>query len=650
MEKKLSSVKVRELQRYTEQELQILFNRSADETSHLIGKLREYNILKAVPADPEKKDLTELEEDSILDAPVDLESNEKYYVFDYVGLIALAGLIIESHPKYMTSTDNRNQELKQVIRVIRKCNNRRQNFRLFYEGGRDISFNLLSIAVFFLDDYFENGPYTNSQKITEINGTGEINWDLTINDGFAIIRENRPYYPELYTRKTVEDDFDFFKRLHEAILTEISESLRESDVAELLEIALVDLSDERPDDFGDRDYILGRIEKELNIQFNTRKQLLLKAMYTYIKAERSVYDRDNISFVGTNSFNLVWETVCQNILRDQLKKNLKKLKLPVKLAEKYRDFDSLLGIIDRPVWELKSGEKTVKKEAETLKPDLASIDSDNSLFLIFDAKYYVINISPSGAVSGNPGVEDVTKQYLYQLAYKEFTREHRLTNVRNCFLMPTEKEDVIPYGSVHMKMLDDLGLQRILVRLIPAKRAYWLYLTGKQMDVSELELDLEEAAEETGDEDIFYEYSEDPNLIPLYESLAAAGPNYDLGLGDKVCKWIKKPEAYPLSRADFAVTITGSSMEPEISDEEIIYVDSSVRKELRNGDIGIFTVNGSEVCKVLYRDREGNVNLLSLNPEEEYSNIYLDRYSQEEFIVRGKVLGKSGYIPEYFKR
>ena len=59
-------------------------------------------------------------------------------------------------------------------------------------------------------------------------------------------------------------------------------------------------------------------------------------------------------------------------------------------------------------------------------------------------------------------------------------------------------------------------------------------------------------------------------------------------------------------------------------------------------------MNGSEGCKALYRDGDKNVNLLYLNLKEDYSYIYLDGYSQEEFIVRGKVLVKTDCIPECF--
>ncbi|WRK55190.1 hypothetical protein SD457_10485 [Coprobacillaceae bacterium CR2/5/TPMF4] len=48
------------------------------------------------------------------------------------------------------------------------------------------------------------------------------------------------------------------------------------------------MSDEELDDFGDKDHILYRIQQELNVQFNTRKQLILKTIYTYID-KKEVY-------------------------------------------------------------------------------------------------------------------------------------------------------------------------------------------------------------------------------------------------------------------------------------------------------------------------------------------------------------------------
>lgn len=89
----------------------------------------------------------------------------------------------------------------------------------YVDSSESNSFNLLAVLLFLLQDYFENGVYTNTEDIIECNGSGEILWDKTINETFTLLSENRPYYIELQTRKRVTNDFDYFKRLHECLVT-----------------------------------------------------------------------------------------------------------------------------------------------------------------------------------------------------------------------------------------------------------------------------------------------------------------------------------------------------------------------------------------------------------------------------------------------
>ena len=41
----------------------------------------------------------------------------------------------------------------------------------------------------------------NSKNILEVNGSGEVLWDKTINETFSILSNNRPYYIEMQTKK-----------------------------------------------------------------------------------------------------------------------------------------------------------------------------------------------------------------------------------------------------------------------------------------------------------------------------------------------------------------------------------------------------------------------------------------------------------------
>lgn len=86
------------------------------------------------------------------------------------------------------------------------------------------------------------------------------------------------------------------------------------------------------------------------------------------------------------------------------------------------------------------------------------------------------------------GIESITKQYLYQLAYQKFITGHAFEGVENCFLMPTEGKNIIHKGEASMQMLSALGLQNIKVRFLPAEKVFEHYLSGRKMEISMLEL------------------------------------------------------------------------------------------------------------------------------------------------------------------
>lgn len=162
--------------------------------------------------------------------------------------------------------------------------------------------------------------------------------------------------------------------------------------------------------------------------------------------------------------------------------------MSVPLAEGYKPNDTLIEIIEKPKWQGLDTE--VKIAADTLIPDLISISKveNNDYFLIFDAKYYNIQLEKGKKLSGNPGIGDVTKQYLYQLAYKKFIKDHNIAVVRNCFLMPTEKNEIINKGTVKLEILEVLGLENIQIRLMPAAMMYEYYLTRQKIDIRQLDL------------------------------------------------------------------------------------------------------------------------------------------------------------------
>lgn len=489
---KIVSSYVREQKRYTKNELKNIFSFDEAGVEKFIKNLKAYGVLKSV-----KNSTAQLEMSDLLDEDIEItdetaESGDCLYVFTYVGVITSGSRVIKVYPKYLLSQKEPLTEMKQVVKVLeRYSNSEEQIINIFNGDGDNRSFNILAVILFLLNDYYEYGVYTNSEDIIEINGEGEILWGKTIDESFAMIEDNRPYYMELYTGKTVEDDMDYFKRLHECVLTECSKQLHDAQLDELFGMDELVLSEETLLDFGDRDYILERLHKELNIQFNTRRQILLKTIYTYISQDRRMLEEnDGISMFGTTAYHAVWEKVCADVFDNKLNNALGQLKMSVPLADEFksRSSETLINIIEKPKW--KGTDMEEVEASDTLIPDLISIPQINGAdhFLIFDAKYYNIQLEKGKSLRGNPGVGDVTKQYLYQLAYKDFIKAHNISVVKNCFLMPTEKNEIIKKGTARMPMLEALGLENIQIRLIPASVLYDRYLAKGKLDLGLLEL------------------------------------------------------------------------------------------------------------------------------------------------------------------
>ncbi len=114
--------------------------------------------------------------------------------------------------------------------------------------------------------------------------------------------------------------------------------------------------------------------------------------------------------------------------------------------------------------------------------------------------------------------------------------------------------------------------------------------------------------------------------IPLYTQAATAGLGSFLDDQDATLCEMNAPD-----EADFAVRISGDSMEPMIADGETVFVHR--QPHLTSGEIGVFVYNGDSYCK-MWDDRGGVPRLISLN--KSYAPILLN--SSDSFYVCGKVI------------
>lgn len=86
------SVFLREQKRYTQEDLVKEFHCSEEKTVRILKRLKEYGVLKAVKANDTQKDLTDLVDEDIEIADVEVGENEYLYVFTFVGVITIVSM------------------------------------------------------------------------------------------------------------------------------------------------------------------------------------------------------------------------------------------------------------------------------------------------------------------------------------------------------------------------------------------------------------------------------------------------------------------------------------------------------------------------------------------------------------------------------
>lgn len=429
----------------------------------------------------------------------------EYYKFTFVGVIQLGEICFIVYPKYWEAIElqvNKEEKFGLILNVIEKYSKSKKS--LLLSANSDFTESRFATQIAIIWDYIDHGIYLNEEVRVELDGDGDILWEKTINESVAYLNGGTPLYLEFYTKTNVVNEMDTISRIHRAIITEIF--LEIGYLFRFIDIrGEFSLTTESLSDFGTPDYLIYLIEREQSRQFVTLKKNILELMAHYLKNEKT-QSSDEVQLYGTTAFHAIWEDVCSTVYGNDLKNTMKSLGLSdvnmsstVNEINKPIDYDSLATItpnkidsfdavvsqtwestlledfVEYPVW---SNGNYSGKASGTLILDVLKVDgnSERKTFRIFDAKYYLIDldtISKEKIVPKNvPGVSDITKQYLYQLAYKELAFKNGY-GFTNAFVVPKDdvSETELPYGlgrgvllgKVEMGILKHLGLEDIYV-------------------------------------------------------------------------------------------------------------------------------------------------------------------------------------------
>lgn len=374
-------------------------------------------------------------------APEELEPGKLQVT--WVGLVLWGDLLVVAYPKYMSEDPKcvggmPDSRMQTVLAAVRRHNAATSDLAL--PGEEPWRNDRLALLVALLEAYGRDGLYSNHVRAYRENGGGAVSWERTIARSQPFDVGGVPVYLDLVTVERERDDADLVRRLHEAVLTEASAFLERSGVGALLGLAPVELTDTAVSDLGDADALLALVERERAQQFADWKVRALEMLSAYL-SQKEAPGQAQAMCLGTSSFHVVWEEACKVHFGDQLGMRLRDLGMELQGEWKRRGSETLLDIVPRPQWTTASGRPS--GQVSTLIPDVVTIrdlDSGGKAFCIYDAKYYTPKLG--SATVGVPGVESVTKQFLYQAAYKGFVLDHGFEQVQNVFLVPTEGAQV----------------------------------------------------------------------------------------------------------------------------------------------------------------------------------------------------------------
>ncbi len=374
--------------------------------------------------------------------------------FSFVGLISYHEKLIFVFPKYIKMKNEVElvNTMKTVIRVIRKYNKKfisTKDFLNFFDLSKEEYSTSFATAGYILDDYSRNGIYSKTESFLEFNGMGEINWDSTVNGILPIVSQGSPYYLDFITHNIYSDENNVVTRVHKWAIAHYSSIFGEwLGFTELF----VEPENTKLDSIGTKEYLVAKLTNELNETFIDDKINLIKVLIDIVKEFYSL-PSEQLNVYGTRNFELVWEEVCRLIFADE--------------------FDKYKEKIPAPLWT--SFETGIAVKKDTFIPDIIKTYrlGKDEYFAILDAKYYNFRFT-SNNVLGNPSVNDVSKQLLYQKAFSNF----RKRKMRNYFLFPFDGETEEVLNVIGKVSLDFINPNPVFLVYLSAEKVYNMYLNN----------------------------------------------------------------------------------------------------------------------------------------------------------------------------
>jgi hypothetical protein len=387
-------------------------------------------------------------------------------LFDYVDKDTDRNLTFFFMPKFVPTERLQDSSVRDTVllaidhykRNLSQLGNQAEETEKHKEG-------LLELVVRVLRDYLENGVYTVQRRELEHNGQGEIDWETTIDQYQPVFLKGReggkprPVYMDYATELAWADEEHYITRLHQCLVTTWGRKLEELGLSSVLRVNVPLLTEAELDWFGETDYQIAQIDKELKAQFVTKARATLSMMKELINrmSESQSTNDQSLSF-GMNGAEHLWEAACAEVLGSELDMSVKACGLKLEQDCKFRDY------MPKPIWNYSGGTEKTPVEGNEANAADSSIKSGWKLdfirtwknekgqvekLVILDAKYYDVSWNEERTVIYNqPGIGDIAKQIFYQMAFKNLAEGNKNEDGTplgfvNAFLFPEDDSSPI---------------------------------------------------------------------------------------------------------------------------------------------------------------------------------------------------------------
>ncbi|WP_414735386.1 LlaJI family restriction endonuclease [Carnobacterium divergens] len=337
------------------------------------------------------------------------------YILKLCGIVTSKESVYIFFPKGYRIHKNDDQNLnfgRMLFKTISKYKNSifLKNEEEDWLGRDNNNIVILDIIQWLIEDYLTNGLFLITERKSELQGSGKIDWNKTIKKKLPFVKNDKLIYLSLITNRS-ENTNSIISRIHEEIILEII-----SNFGWLLDIKN---SEKNVSTNLSKNQQIFVLEKEVKVTFKSREIKLIQTLISYLKGTKN--DRDFITLVTPFFYN-IWETM---------------------LMIAFNHNSSLMNKVPRPYW-LLDGESEKKYTKQI--PDI--LVNDGSDLFIIDAKYYAVQ---SNDVRKFPGWESIVKQMYYNLSLKE----NKFIDIKNIFVMPSTHELIkykyLGYSSVENK-------------------------------------------------------------------------------------------------------------------------------------------------------------------------------------------------------